>query len=99
MVRTHDPNLRAGEDISSLRPRGHSDRQEQYVINNLFHNQDCRHMGWKDVSKKYTASVLRLKMEAAASSQTLAHTYQITRRPFQDTLILILIAVGAPDHA
>jgi hypothetical protein len=29
-IRTHDPRVRAGEDISYLRPRGHCDRQSLY---------------------------------------------------------------------
>jgi hypothetical protein len=28
-IRTHDPSVRAGEDISCLRPRGHCDRHVQ----------------------------------------------------------------------
>jgi hypothetical protein len=31
-IQTHDPNVRAGEDISCLRPRGHCDRLPKYFF-------------------------------------------------------------------
>jgi hypothetical protein len=88
--RTHDPSVRA---------RDHYDRQEEYVINRLLRNQACGYLVWKGASKEPTHSVLRLKMEAAVSSETPAHTYETKRRPFPDTVNLMFIAVGASDHA
>jgi hypothetical protein len=52
-----------------------------------------------DVSQEPAVSIPRLKIEAVISSKTLTNICQTAVRPFQETAISILEAVGASNHA
>jgi hypothetical protein len=40
-IRTHDPSVRASEDSSCLRPRGHCDQQPRYYAGGSYSNVTC----------------------------------------------------------
>jgi hypothetical protein len=52
-IRTHDPSVRAGEDGSCLRPRGHCDRQTVQLLNEESENAETWHVTLKSLIRPF----------------------------------------------